>query len=329
MSMYRVFSCVVGRECLLWPDGWIQFPRGSQGCLEVSTRGRMINRSGKAVKDVGLNRENTQFLRRLKLGGRIHVDLILGLPDEHPGFFLAFPWISKFCQKENRCKTRGQKVCLLREVSAWCCPKMEPQITNNSVTCPDLLKVPDPRAQGMWLWGRKTRAAKCGLFNLSWECSRQTSLRMRGSDAVLLETFWGQLHLFLGFPGNSDHEESACQSRRLEFNTWVRKIPLEQEMATHSSIFAWEIPWTEEPGGLESTGSQRLGHDWAHTHTHTHTPILCSMIAKCQRSLINRYYLFFFQNNCSSLALLCLLLILFLSFWLLFLTFLSSFLNEI
>ena len=34
-------------------------------------------------------------------------------------------------------------------------------------------------------------------------------------------------------------------------------------MATHSSILAWKIPWTEEPGGLQSTGSQRVGHDWA------------------------------------------------------------------
>ena len=36
---------------------------------------------------------------------------------------------------------------------------------------------------------------------------------------------------------------------------------LEREMATHSSILAWRIPWTEEPGGLQSTGSQRVGHD--------------------------------------------------------------------
>ena len=36
---------------------------------------------------------------------------------------------------------------------------------------------------------------------------------------------------------------------------------LEKKMATHSSILAWEIPWTEEPGGLQSTGSQRAGHD--------------------------------------------------------------------
>ena len=49
------------------------------------------------------------------------------------------------------------------------------------------------------------------------------------------------------------------------WETWVRALgwedPLEKEMATHSSILAWRIPWTEEPGGLQSTGSQRVGHD--------------------------------------------------------------------
>ena len=47
--------------------------------------------------------------------------------------------------------------------------------------------------------------------------------------------------------------------------TWVQSLgqedPLEKKMATHSSILAWRIPWTEEPGGLQSTGSQRVGHD--------------------------------------------------------------------
>ena len=47
--------------------------------------------------------------------------------------------------------------------------------------------------------------------------------------------------------------------------TWVRSLgwedPLEKEMATHFSILAWRIPWTEELGGLESMGSQRVGHD--------------------------------------------------------------------
>ena len=39
--------------------------------------------------------------------------------------------------------------------------------------------------------------------------------------------------------------------------------PLEEEIATHSSILAWRIPWTEDPGGLQSMGSQRVGHDSA------------------------------------------------------------------
>ena len=47
--------------------------------------------------------------------------------------------------------------------------------------------------------------------------------------------------------------------------THVRSLekenPLEKEMATHSSIFAWRIPWMEEPGGLQSMGSQRVGHN--------------------------------------------------------------------
>ena len=47
--------------------------------------------------------------------------------------------------------------------------------------------------------------------------------------------------------------------------TWVRSLnwedPLEKEMATHSSILAWEIPWTKEPSGLQSMGLQRVGHN--------------------------------------------------------------------
>ena len=47
--------------------------------------------------------------------------------------------------------------------------------------------------------------------------------------------------------------------------TWVpslgREDPQEKEIATHTSILAWKIPWTEEPGGLQSMGSQTVGHD--------------------------------------------------------------------
>ena len=51
------------------------------------------------------------------------------------------------------------------------------------------------------------------------------------------------------------------------WETWVRSLgwedPLEKEMATHSSILAWRIPWMEEPGGLQSARSQRVVHNWA------------------------------------------------------------------
>ena len=50
------------------------------------------------------------------------------------------------------------------------------------------------------------------------------------------------------------------------WENWVQSLdpedPLEKEMATHSSILAWKIPWTEKHGGLQSTGSRRVRHDW-------------------------------------------------------------------
>ena len=53
--------------------------------------------------------------------------------------------------------------------------------------------------------------------------------------------------------------------------TWVpslgQKDPLEEVVATHSSILSGKISWTEEPGGVQSTGSQRAGHDWVTEHT--------------------------------------------------------------
>ena len=49
-----------------------------------------------------------------------------------------------------------------------------------------------------------------------------------------------------------------------QFLSLGQEDPLEEEMATHSSVLDWRIPWTEEPGGLQSMGvSQRIGHDWS------------------------------------------------------------------
>ena len=62
---------------------------------------------------------------------------------------------------------------------------------------------------------------------------------------------------FLG--GSSVKNLPAMQEMEVQSLGW--EDPREEEMATHSSILAWRIPWTEEPGGLKSIWSQRVGHD--------------------------------------------------------------------
>ena len=60
------------------------------------------------------------------------------------------------------------------------------------------------------------------------------------------------------FPGDSK-SPPAMRETRVQSLGW--EDPLEKEMATYSSILAWRIPWTEDPGGLQSMGSKRVGHD--------------------------------------------------------------------
>ena len=63
-----------------------------------------------------------------------------------------------------------------------------------------------------------------------------------------------------GLPWCSDSKESACSAGDpVPSLGW--EGPLEEDMATHSSILAWRIPWTEEPDGLQSMGLQGVGHD--------------------------------------------------------------------
>ena len=73
-----------------------------------------------------------------------------------------------------------------------------------------------------------------------------------------------------GFSGGSDGKESRYIMQETRVWSLGCKDPLEKGMATHSSILAWRIPWTEELGGLESMGLQRVEHDWA-TNTSTFT----------------------------------------------------------
>ena len=95
------------------------------------------------------------------------------------------------------------------------------------------------------------------------------------------------------------------------WDTWVRSLgrvdPLEEEMATHSSTLAWKIPWTEEPGGLQSMRSQRVRHDWATSLSFFFIPYLIfffSPFLYIQKHLLMIYYIeiislvhfFYFQS---------------------------------
>ena len=93
-------------------------------------------------------------------------------------------------------------------------------------------------------------------------------LKTRGSY-LMYQSWWQAAFVSnkLGFPGGLQIQD-----------TWVQSLgqedPLEEGMATHSTVFAWRIPWTEEPGGLQSIGLHRVRHYWrdlAHTHVGNRT----------------------------------------------------------
>ena len=114
------------------------------------------------------------------------------------------------------------------------------------------------------------------------------------SKEVILLMFSNSVSVssLLGLPRWLSGKESTCQCRRCSQETWIQSLgrqdPLEKGMATHPSILAWRIIWTEEPGGLQSMGSEsqtRLSaRTRAHTHTHTHTHI-SSLLGSLSESL--------------------------------------------
>ena len=69
------------------------------------------------------------------------------------------------------------------------------------------------------------------------------------------------------------------------WETWVQSLgqedPLEKEMTIHSNTIAWKIPWREEPGTIQSMGSQRIGHDWA-TSLHKQLTTISSYLSHWQ-----------------------------------------------
>ena len=95
-----------------------------------------------------------------------------------------------------------------------------------------------------------------------------------------------------GFPGGSVAKKPRAIQELQEM--WVRspgqEDPLEEGMAIHSSILAWRIPWTVEPGGLQSMGSQSVGHDWSHL---THIIDLQGVNYGCRAKWVHYTYIFF------------------------------------
>ena len=99
-----------------------------------------------------------------------------------------------------------------------------------------------------------------------WWIGKPGALQSKGSQRVRHDWVTELNWIFhWGFPGGSDGKDSAMWETRVQSLGW--EDHLEKGMATHSSILAWRIPWTEESGELLSMGLQRAGHDWANSFT--------------------------------------------------------------
>ena len=132
------------------------------------------------------------------------------------------------------------------------------------------------------------------FFNIYYLTETKTQLREMKINIVLsretiqfivhtvtiLRVKWGILltitcGYIMGFPGGSVVKNPPANAGDQGWSLDQEDLP-EKEMATHSSILAWEIPETEKPGGLQSVGSQRIGYYWAHTRIYNGQELTCS-----------------------------------------------------
>ena len=132
------------------------------------------------------------------------------------------------------------KVSLLLARSRTCKPETETRIMHKA-----------------WIWGLSRTSA----LPHQVKSHRSVIDVLRKSRASNYKEEFNEVTHTVGFPGGSVEKNLLAMQE-----TWVRSLgwedSLEEEMATHSNILAWEIPWTEEPGRLQSMGSQRVGHEW-------------------------------------------------------------------
>ena len=139
--------------------------------------------------------------------------------------------------------------------------------------CPSVFPLAIPLSQS--LHGQPPHLPLFSQWRLLWS----TYLKLQPTALPLaqhsdcppaLECNYTWLYVSVGFPGGSAVKNPPAVLESQEIQVWFlgQEDPLKEGMATHSSILAWIIPWTEEAGGLQSIESQRVRHDWA-TVTHT------------------------------------------------------------
>ena len=80
-------------------------------------------------------------------------------------------------------------------------------------------------------------------------------------------------HIYMGFLGGSVVKNLPAK-QEMQVRSLGQEEPLEEEMATHCSALAWKMPWTEEPGGLQSMGSQRIRYDLATKQQHIYVHLI-------------------------------------------------------
>ena len=138
------------------------------------------------------------------------------------------------------------------------------------------------RTTSIWLdlpMGREDPG--CSHRRHTWGCLRGPTKPLTQEAALLLmgcALGRGGAHCLVlkplrgSFPGGTSGKEPACQCRRCKrygFDPWMGKIPWRRAWQPTPVFLPGESPWTEEPGGLQSTGSQGVGHGWVTEHTHT------------------------------------------------------------
>ena len=171
--------------------------------------------------------------------------------------------------------TKQQQDCPTLNSTSWC-----PKLRNYPQFRPQLR--PHPRERG---W---TLDSHCVLpFSPGSQCA-SAYCSVPGNKVVMLVQAYG----CSGF---------SCGLGAKTQETWVQSLgredPLEKEMATHCSISAWDIPHTEEPGGLQSMGSQRVRHDWLSDWTELNW----NYWAETSATTYNRRYRLYWINSVNSL----------------------------